>query len=225
MNHEATLAIDVGGTRVKMLMRGQGERRRFESGATLTPDRFVSDVNRVADGWTFERISIGFPAPIRQGRVVKDPINLGAGWVDFDFETALGRPTRVVNDALMQAIGSYEGGRMLFLGLGTGLGAAIILDGVAQPLEFGTLPFRGGRTFEDEVGSKARHRVGNRRWRATVHEVIRRLREATQVDYVVVGGGNVARLDRLPEGARPGHNANAFTGGFRLWEDDAVRLP
>lgn len=225
MSAVPTLVVDVGGTRVKMLASGETDRRRFESGATLTPERFVEDVRRHAEGWTYQRLSIGFPAPVRNNRVVKEPANLGPGWVGFDFEAAFGLPTRVVNDALMQAVGSYEGGRMLFLGLGTGLGAALILDNVVQPLEFGVLPFRRGQTFEDEVGTKARHRLGQRRWRAAVHEVVRRLRHATQVDYVVVGGGNVTRLDRLPDGARPGRNANAFKGGFRLWEENGLRLP
>jgi polyphosphate glucokinase len=213
------LAVDVGGSHVKALLSGESERRRFDSGPDLTPQAMVDGVLRLADGWAFERVSVGIPMPVRDGKPVVEPVNLGKGWVGFDFEAAFGVPTKVVNDAVMQAVGSYEGGRMLFLGLGTGLGSALILDGVVAPLELAHLPFRK-TTFEDHVGEKALERHGKKKWRKTVVEVIERLAAAMESDYVVIGGGNAQELDELPAGSRRGENEQAFTGGFRLWEPE-----
>jgi polyphosphate glucokinase len=204
---------------VKALLSGESERRRFDSGADLTPQAMVDGVLRLAEGWAYERVSVGIPMPVRDGKPVVEPVNLGKGWVGFDFEAAFGVPTKVVNDAVMQAVGSYEGGRMLFLGLGTGLGSALIFDGVVAPLELAHLPFRK-TTFEDHVGEKALERHGKKKWRKTVVEVIERLAAAMESDYVVIGGGNAHELDELPAGSRRGENEQAFTGGFRLWEPE-----
>ena len=212
------LAVDVGGTHVKVLASNEQEKRRFDSGSRLTPAQMVDGVLRVADGWSWDVVSVGIPAPVRGGRVVSEPVNIGTGWVGFDFETAFGKPTKVVNDAVMQALGSYEGGRMLFLGLGTGLGSALIVDGVVEPLELGHLPFRK-KTFEDYVSERALEKRGKKRWRKSVAEVVERLTAAMEPDYVVIGGGNVDDLKELPPNARRGSNENAFTGGFRLWKD------
>jgi polyphosphate glucokinase len=212
------LVIDVGGTHVKLLATGRAERVKLDSGPTLTPARMVAVVQEATRGWEYDVVSVGYPGPVRDGRAAREPRNLGPGWAGFDFAAALGRPTRVVNDAAMQALGSYDGGRMLFLGLGTGLGSALVVDGIVQPLELAHLPYRRGRSFEDYVGAAGLERLGRRRWRRFVGDVVARLLEATQVDYVVLGGGNVKRLDALPPGARRGDNANAFVGGFRLWE-------
>jgi polyphosphate glucokinase len=211
------LAVDVGGRHVKALVQGESERRRFKSGPELTPKRMVEGTLGLVDGWEFDHVSVGVPAPVVEGTVTREPVNLGVGWQGFDFEAAFGRPTKVVNDAVMQAIGSYEGGRMLFLGLGTGLGSTMIVDGVLVPMELGHLPFRRA-TFEDYVGRAARRRLGPERWRAAVLETLRHLSAALQPDYVVVGGGLADELDDLPAGVRVGGNELAFVGGFRLWE-------
>ncbi len=211
------LTVDVGGSHVKLLSSNETERRRFASGPKLGPSEMTEGVLAAADGWRFDVVSVGVPAPVHWGKVITEPANLGRGWVGFDFETAFGKPTKVVNDAAMQAIGSYEGGRMLFLGLGTGLGAALIVDGVLQPLELAHLPFRK-KTFEDYVGRRAREKRGKKRWQAAVYDTVAQLSAALEPDYVVLGGGEVAELDELPPGARRGANENAFLGGFRLWE-------
>jgi polyphosphate glucokinase len=213
------LAVDVGGSHVKALLSGESERRRFKTGSNLTPQTMVDGVLRLVDGWSFERVSAGIPMPVHGGKPVAEPVNLGKGWVGFDFDAAFGVPTKVVNDAVMQAIGSYEGGRMLFLGLGTGLGAALIVDGVVVPLELAHLPFRK-RTFEDYVSEKALERQGKEKWRKRVFEVVDRLAAAMESDYVVIGGGGVDELDELPPGSRRGENEQAFVGGFRLWEPE-----
>ena len=213
------LAVDVGGSHVKALLSGEEKRRRFKSEPDLTPEQMVEGVLDVADGWSFERVSVGIPTPVRGGKPVHEPVNLGDGWVEFDYDAAFGVPTKVVNDAVMQAVGSYEGGRMLFLGLGTGLGSTLILDGVVEPLELGHLPFRK-KTFEDYVGERALEEMGKKKWRETVFEVVERLRVAIEHDYVVIGGGGVEELDELPPGSRRGKNELAFVGGFRLWEPD-----
>jgi polyphosphate glucokinase len=192
------------------------ERRRFESGPELTPGQMVEGVVAMTADWAFDVVSIGVPAPVRDDRVLKDPVNLGPGWVGFDFQEALGKPTKVVNDAAMQALGSYEGGRMLFLGLGTGLGSAVVADGGLEPMELGHLPFRKG-TFEDYVGERGRKRLGKKKWENAVFETIEALSGATEPDYVVLGGGNAKRLSTLPPNGRLGANDNAFIGGFRLW--------
>jgi polyphosphate glucokinase len=211
------LAVDVGGSHVKVLVSGEDEPRQFVSGPALTAEQMVRGVLDVAEGWSWDAVSVGIPTPVRGGRPIAEPVNLGKGWVGFDYEQAFGTPTKIVNDAVMQAIGSYEGGRMLFLGLGTGLGSALIVDGVLEPLELGHLPFRD-KTFEDYVGSHALEQHGEERWRQDVFEVVERLAAALEPDYVVIGGGGAEELDELPPRSRRGDNANAFTGGFRLWQ-------
>lgn len=212
------LVVDVGGTNVKVLATGQPERVKIPSGPTLTPARMVALVQEATRDWAYDVVSVGYPGPVRDGRPAREPRNLGAGWLDVDLAAAFGRPTRVVNDAAMQALGSYEGGRMLFLGLGTGLGTALVVEGIVQPMELAHLPYRDGCSFEEYVGAAGMERLGLRRWRRAVADVTARLAEATQVDDVVLGGGNVKKLETLPAGARRGANANAFRGGFRLWE-------
>ncbi len=211
------LVVDVGGTHVKLLATGQPERVKLPSGPELTPEQMVAAVQAATRAWPYDVVSVGYPGPVRDGRPAREPHNIGPGWLGFDLAAAFGRPTRVVNDAAMQALGSYEGGRMLFLGLGTGLGSALVVDGIVQPLELAHLPYRRG-TFEEHVGAAGRARHGQRRWLRLVADVTQRLREAMQVDDVVLGGGNAKKLDAPPAGARLGSNANAFTGGFRLWE-------
>ncbi len=215
---QRVLVVDVGGSHVKLLVSGEEEPRRFESGSALTAEATVAGVETAAVGWEWDVVSIGVPAPVHGGRIVHDPVNLGRGWAGFDFEAAFGKPTRVVNDAAMQALGSYEGGKMLFLGLGTGLGSALVVDGVLEPMELGHLPFRKG-TFEDYVGEAALERRGRKRWTKSVFETVVALTAALEPDYVVLGGGNAPRLPELPPGARLGDNRNAFAGGFRLWAE------
>jgi polyphosphate glucokinase len=211
------LVIDIGGTGVKLLATGQEAPRRFPSGPDLTPEQMVGGVVRAAASWDYEAVSVGYPGPVLHGRPLLDPVNLGPGWVGFDFAAALGRPVKVVNDAAMQALGSYEGGKMLFLGLGTGLGSAMIAEGVIEPMELAHLPYRKA-TFEDYVGIRGLKRLGNKKWRRVVSDVVARLTAALEPDDVVLGGGNVKRLKELPPKCRAGDNANAFLGGFRLWE-------
>jgi predicted NBD/HSP70 family sugar kinase len=211
------LAVDVGGRHVKALVQGESERRRFKSSPELTPGDMVVGTLELVDGWEFDHVSVGVPAPVVDGKVVREPVNLGPGWQGFDFEAAFGRPTKVMNDAAMQALGSYDGGRMLFLGLGTGLGSTMIVDGVIVPMELGHLPFKDA-TFEEYVGRAARQRLGARHWRAAVLETIQHLSAALLPDYVVLGGGLADELDDLPAGVRVGANELAFVGGFRLWE-------
>ncbi len=211
------LVVDVGGTNIKILATGQTQRRKLPSGPAMTPDQMVGGVQQAAEGWTYEVVSVGYPGPVVQGKPMMEPVNLGKGWVGFDFEAAFGHPVKVINDAAMQAIGSYEGGRMLFLGLGTGLGTAMIADGIVEPMELGHLPYRK-RTYEDYVGERGLQRLGKQKWLRRVNDVVARLRDALEPDYVVLGGGNAKLLDPLPAGCRLGDNANAFKGGFRLWE-------
>jgi 6-phosphogluconate dehydrogenase len=220
------LVVDIGGTSVKLLATGQDAPRQFPSGPGLTPGQMVAGVVRAADGWDYEAVSVGYPGPVLSGRPASDPHNLGPGWVGFDFAAAFGRPVKVVNDAAMQALGSYEGGKLLFLGLGTGLGSAMIADGVMEPMELGHLPYRKA-TFEDYVGIRGLKRLGKKTWRRAVADVVARLRAALEPDTVVLGGGNVKRLTELPPGCRAGDNANAFVGGFRLWEraDERITSP
>jgi len=217
MRHKRVLAIDVGGSHVKMRVFGRRELRQFDSGPELTPRRMVSRVHEMTGDWTYDAVSIGYPGVVLHGRVVADPHNLGAGWVGFDFRKAFGRPTRIMNDAAMQAVGSYEGGRMLFLGLGTGLGSAMIVDGVVAPMELAHLPYKKGRTYEDFVGARGLKRLGGKKWRRTVNEVVVQLSTLLEADYVVIGGGNARKLKRLPKNARLGSNDFAFLGGFRIW--------
>jgi polyphosphate glucokinase len=218
MAEKRILAIDVGGSHVKLLLSTDGsERRRFDSGPDLTPERMVAGVASETTDWPFDVASIGIPAPVDDGRVRTEPVNLGPGWVGFDFEGAIGRPTKVVNDAAMQALGSYEGGKMLFLGLGTGLGSALVVEGTVVPMELGHLPFRKA-TFEDYVGERGRRRHGKKKWEEAVVETVDRLSAALVPDYVVLGGGNARKLPQVPDGVRLGANSNAFLGGFRLWD-------
>jgi polyphosphate glucokinase len=211
------LAIDVGGSHVKTRVSGSREVRQFESGATLTPRRMVSRVLRQTGDLKYDVVSIGYPGVVVHGKIVTEPYNLGRGWVGFDFRKAFGRPTLLMNDAAMQAIGSYEGGRMLFLGLGTGLGSALIVDGTVAPMELAHLPYKRGRSYEDYVGDGGRRRLGAKKWRRAVADVVAQLSKALETDYVVIGGGNARKLKKLPANARLGNNEFAFLGGFRVW--------
>jgi len=213
-----TLVIDVGGTHVKVLATGQRQPRRIDSGPTMTARRMVSAVKRATADWKYDRVAIGYPGPVLHDRPLAEPHNLGRGWVGFDFRRAFGRPVRIVNDAAMQALGSYRGGRMLFLGLGTGLGSALIIDGLLEPMELAHLPYKKGRTYEDFVGLHGLKRLGKKKWRQSVADVAERLRAALGADDVVLGGGNAKQLKDLPEGTRLGDNAKAFVGGYRLWD-------
>jgi len=210
------LAIDIGGTHVKILATGETERREFESGLSLTPGRMVAGVKKLARDWKYDAISIGYPGPVLRNRPVAEPHNLAKGWVGFDFEAAFKRPVKVVNDAAMQALGSYRRGKMLFLGLGTGLGTTFIVDGVVEPMELGHLPYKKA-TYEDYVGLRGLEKHGKKKWRKYVADVVKRLVAALEPDDVVLGGGNVHKLKKLPKGCRAGDNANAFIGGFRMW--------
>ena len=214
----AVLAVDVGGSHVKLLVNGGSERRRFVSGKKLTAAQMVEGVLEQAAELDYSVVSVGIPAPVVGGRVAHEPVNLGKGWVAFDYEAAFGKPTKIVNDAAMQALGGYTGGRMLFLGLGTGLGSTMIVDGKLEPMELGHLPFRKA-TFEDYVGERGRDRLGEKRWRKAVLETIERLAAALEPEYVVLGGGNAKRIGELPAICRLGANEDAFLGGFRLWVD------
>ena len=211
------LVIDIGGTHVKLLATGQDAPQQFLSGPELTPEQMVAGVVQAAAGWDYEAVSVGYPGPVLHGRPLLDPVNLGPGWVGFDFTAAFGRPVKIFNDAAMQALGGYEGGKMLFLGLGTGLGSAMIADGVMEPMELAHLPYRKA-TFEDYVGIRGLERLGKKKWRRVVADVVGRLCAALEPDYVVLGGGNVKKLKELPPKCRAGDNANAFLGGFRLWD-------
>ena len=214
------LAVDVGGTHVKILATGETEKREFDSGPKLTARQMVAGVKRLARGWRYDVVAIGYPGPVVHDRPVAEPHNLGAGWVGFDYAAAFGCLVRIVNDAAMQALGSYRGGRMLFLGLGTGLGTALIVDGRIEPMEIGHLPYLK-HTYEDYVSDRALERHGKKKWRKHVLDVIKRLGAALEPDEIVIGGGNVRHLKRLPAHCRAGDNANAFKGGFALWEKDA----
>jgi polyphosphate glucokinase len=212
------LVIDVGGTHVKILATGQADKREFASGPAMTAEQMVSGVKKLADGWTYDVVSMGYPGPVLHNRPVADPKNLGRGWMGFDFKAAFARPAKVVNDAAMQALGSYKKGKMLFLGLGTGLGSTLILDGVVEPMELGHLPYKKA-TYEDYVGERGLVRLGKKRWRKHVFDVVDRLVAALEPDDIVLGGGNAKILNELPPGCRLGDNANAFRGGFLMWED------
>lgn len=218
------LAIDVGGTHVKTRVSGQTETRAFESGPTLTPARMIARVRRLTRDLKYDVVSIGYPGVVVHGKIATDPVNLGKGWVGFDFRKAFGKPTQVMNDAAMQAVGSYEGGRMLFLGLGTGLGSALIVDGTVAPLELAHLPYKGTRSYEEFVGDRGRRRLGPKKWRRVVADVVQQLSRALEADYVVIGGGNARKLKKLPKNARLGSNEFAFLGGFRVWRASAPRL-
>jgi polyphosphate glucokinase len=213
------LVVDIGGNNIKLLVTGQKAPRKVPSGPTLTARRMVSAVKKAVAGWKYDAVTIGFPGPVKDGRIAAEPVNLGGGWMRFDYRKAFGRPVQIVNDAAMQALGSYRGRRELFLGLGTGLGSALVVEGHVQPLEMAHLPYRNGKTYEDFLGKRGLDRVGKKRWRQLVQEIVARLYHAFQVDEVVLGGGNVKQLKGLPPHSRLGANANAFTGGFRIWDD------
>jgi ROK family len=219
------LVIDVGGSNVKLLI-SRTEKRKFKSGLTLTPRAMISQIKPLVSDWKFDAISIGFPAPVRDGRIVGEPKHLAKGWVRFDFAKAFGKPIRIINDAAMQALGSYHGRRMLFLGLGTGLGSALVWDNYVLPLELGDLPYRNGAIIEDYLGKPGLTRFGEKTWRRDVEHALVQLKKSLIADYVVLGGGNAKKLDELPGGVERGHNRNAFLGGTRLWEiDSRTRRP
>ncbi len=221
------LAVDVGGQHVKALLSGKRTPRRVVSGPNMTAATMVDAVKHMTADWSYDAVSLGYPGPVLQGKPFSEPHNLAAGWVGFDFAAAFGKPVKVVNDAAMQALGSYAGGRMLFLGLGTGLGSAMIVDGVLQPMELAHLPYKKGRSYEDYLGAQGRRRLGDKKWRHVVTDVTQALRVALEADDVVIGGGGAAALHHPPEGARLGSNSHAFVGGFRLWQrlQDPVAPP
>ena len=211
------LVIDVGGTHVKMRATGQKNRVEIPSGPKMTANKMVAAVRKVIGGWKYDVITIGYPGPVLHGHIVGEPHNLGHHWVKFNFQKAFGCPVKIINDAAMQALGSYQGKRMLFLGLGTGLGSAMIVDGVLEPMELAHLPYKKGRTYEDYVGLAGLKRLGKKKWRRHVNDVVKRLKAALEADYVVLGGGNAKLLKKLPPSSQVGDNANAFRGGLRLW--------
>jgi polyphosphate glucokinase len=218
------LVLDVGGTHIKVLATGHKTPIEVPSGPKITPPKMVAAVRKaIPADWSYSAASIGYPGPVVHGKPVADPHNLGHGWVGFDFAKALGCPVKIINDAAMQALGHYEGGRMLFLGLGTGLGSALIVDGVLEPMELAHLPYKHGRTYEDYVGIRGLERLGKKKWRQYVFDVVERLKAALEADYVILGGGNSKALKKLPPGARLGNNAYAFRGGYRLWQDPGER--
>jgi polyphosphate glucokinase len=212
------LVFDIGGNNVKLRLQGQEEVRRIPSGPELTPSAMVEAMKRLTPDWDYDAVSIGYPGPVAHDKILLEPVNLGRGWVGFDFAAALGKPVKLVNDAAMQALGSYEGGRMLFLGLGTGLGSTLILDNVVAAMEIGHLPYKKKKTFEDYVGMRGLKRLGKAKWALAVSDVVARLKHALIADYVVLGGGNAKKLKELPPGVRLGANLNAFVGGERLWD-------
>jgi polyphosphate glucokinase len=212
------LVIDVGGTHVKILATGHKTERKTASGPQMTAKAMCSWVGTAAQDWQYDVVSIGYPGPVVHGKPMREPHNLGKGWVGFDYRKALGCPVKIINDAAMQAIGSYEGGRMLFLGLGTGLGSAMIVDGIVESMELAHLPYKNGRTYEDFLGLRGLKRMGKQKWRRYVASIVEELRAALVPDYVVLGGGNATKIKKLPPKTRLGVNEKAFDGGFRLWE-------
>jgi polyphosphate glucokinase len=213
-----TLVVDIGGTNIKMLATGEKEPRKMPSGPSMTAAKMVQVVKDSVKDWDYDRITVGYPGPVINGHPLREPHNLGAGWMKFDFGKAFGCPVKVINDAAMQALGSYQGGRMLFLGLGTGLGSAMIVDGVLEPMELAHLLYRKGKSYEDYLGLRGLNRLGKKKWRSHVAKVTKMLKESLGADYVVLGGGNSKKLRTLPPDARLGNNLNAFRGGFKLWE-------
>src|SRR4051794_8539517 len=213
------LVVDIGGTHVKILATGRRTPVRLPSGPDLTPTEMVKSVKAAASDWHYDAVSIGYPGLVVHGRVASEPHNLGRGWVGFNFHRAFGKPVKVINDAAMQALGSYQGGRMLFLGLGTGLGSAVIVDGNLEPMELGHLPYKKGRTYEDYLGQRGLKRLGTKKWRKHVFDVVTHFKAALEADDVVIGGGNAKLVEKWPDGVRAGANVQAFRGGYRLWTD------
>jgi polyphosphate glucokinase len=222
-----TLVVDIGGTHIKFLVTGHKTKLEFPSGPKMTPKKMVAGIKQATTeaGWKYDVVAMGYPGPVVHNHPVSEPHNLARGWVGFDFKKAFGKPVRVINDAAMQALGSYEGGRMLFLGLGTGLGSALIIDGDMEPMELAHLPYKKGRTYEDYVGLAGLNRLGKKKWRRAVTDVMERFKTAFQTDYVVLGGGNARLFKEPPPGARLGANDNAFRGGFLLWKEGKANLP
>jgi polyphosphate glucokinase len=220
--NKRVLVIDVGGSHVKVRVSNRRDVRQFESGPQMTAGRMVAGVHKLVGDWKYDVVSIGYPGIVIHGKIVTEPYNLGRGWVGFDFRRAFGRPTRVINDAAMQAIGSYQGGRMLFLGLGTGLGSAMIVDGIVESMELAHMHYKKGRTYEDDVGDRGRRRLGSKKWGRVVKKVVETLQTALEADYVVLGGGNARKLKKMPKGARLGNNDFAFLGGFRMWRKGGI---
>lgn len=218
------LVVDIGGTNVKILATGHKTPRKFRSGRKLTPKKMVAGVKDLAGDWKYDAVAIGYPGLVCRGRIVMEPHNLGRGWVGFDFKSAFGRPVQIINDAAMQALGSYKRGLLLYLGLGTGLGAALVADGVVVPMELAHLSFKNG-TYEDYLGVRALRRLGRKKWQKYVEFGMARMIQALHPDDVVLGGGSAQKLKKLPAGCRTGTNANAFIGGFRLWENASSRRP
>ena len=218
------LVIDVGGTHIKLRATSHKSEIRIPSGPKMTARKMVAAVRKLIVGWQYEAITIGYPGAVLHGHIVGEPHNLGHGWVGFNFKKAFARPVKIINDAAMQALGSYEGKRMLFLGVGTGLGSAMIVDGVLQPMELAHLPYKNGRTYEDYVGLAGLKRLGKKKWRRHVNDVVKQLKTALEADYVVLGGGNARLLKKLPAGTRLGDNTNAFRGGYRLWAKSHSRV-
>jgi polyphosphate glucokinase len=218
---QTILVIDIGGTNVKVKCSTGDEVRKVESGITMTAEKMVAAVKEMTHDWQFDVVSMGYPGPVLHDKIAREPYNLGPGWMSFNFAQAFGKPVKIINDAAMQALGSYEGGRMLFLGLGTGLGTVLIVDGVVAPLELGHLRYKSGRTYEDYVGARGLRKLGKKRWRKVVPNVVEELTAALEPDYVVLGGGNAKNLKALPPNCRLGDNANAFKGGFRMWAGTA----
>jgi polyphosphate glucokinase len=216
------LVVDVGGTHVKFEASGQRQRREFDSGPRMSARKMVSELKRLTKDWDYDVLSIGYPGLVMRDRVVAEPHNLGSGWAGFDFQKAFRRPVKLVNDAVMQALGSYEGGRMLFLGLGTGLGSAMIIDDAIEPMELAHLPYRKGKTFEQYAGAAGLRRLGIRKWRKHVLDIIARLSAALEPEYVVLGGGNADKIGKLPRGVRLGSNDNAIKGGYKLWRENGA---
>jgi polyphosphate glucokinase len=218
------LVIDVGGTHVKVLLSGKREPRKLPSGPHLTATEMVAIVREATTDWDYDAVTVGFPGPVLKNRPTKEPVNLGDGWVGFDFAKAFGKPVKVINDAAMQAVGSYDGGRMLFLGLGTGLGTALVIDGHVIPLEIAHLPYHKDKEYEEYVGEAGLKKLGKKKWKKHVETVVRLFLAALNADYAVIGGGNVRFFDKLPPNCKRGSNRFAFRGGFRLWQDNALRI-
>src|SRR5580698_6162309 len=213
------LVIDVGGTHIKVKATGRREELKIDSGPTMTAAKMVRDVKRLTKDWEYNHVSIGYPGPVIHNRILREPHNLAPGWVRFNFMKAFGCPVKIINDAAMQALGDYQRGRMLFLGLGTGLGSAMIVDGIVEPMELAHLPYKQGKTYEDYIGLRGLNRLGKKSWRRHVTDIVSRLKDALEAEYVVLGGGNAKKMKKLPPNTRLGDNSSAFAGGFRMWKE------